>query len=95
MREFVLRNNLQFQFEAEVNTTKFGHYAMVDKIVLGIMGNITALRKRTINPCLTISLVPPEEEKKLDVEIKNTNEIRLTSDQGPSDLVGNFFLILC
>lgn len=42
------------KFTAQVSTPKAGEYALIDKVVLGIMGNITALKGRKIDrPCST------------------------------------------
>jgi hypothetical protein len=54
----------------EIHTPKKGEYALIDKVVLGIMGNITTLRNKTIsNPCLT---QPPTDLTVPDMEDKST-----------------------
>lgn len=72
---------------AEVETQKEGDYVLIDKVVLGIMGNITALKGKKIeNPCLTSPLTddtPPDmEEKDEDNEVRKS-----TTEATPPDMV--------
>lgn len=65
-----------FQFTAEISTPEVGDYALIDKVVLGIMSNITTSKKRRINnPCLTTPLTAATTNM-TDVETDDDNELR-------------------
>ncbi|CAL8109793.1 unnamed protein product [Orchesella dallaii] len=88
----VFNINLFGLVNIKISTENEGEFALVDKVVMGVMGNVTQLQGRTLNPCLTS---PPQgssgsqgDEMAPDMLTKSpTPDQPKTSTQTPPDMM--------